>query len=1328
MKQTLYRIYLLLTACLFIHLSVCAASELTYDIVGTGIAPDSENRCVLRDRYGFLWVGSNPGLSCYDGNCVPVYGSNSAALRQMSNVSVSAFYENGDDIWIGGNTGLFVFDRSANTISNFPHKTKYGVRIAAVVEKIIDVGQGLTWICTQGQGFFIFNNSDSTLVQNSRHGSFYSDIALGADGRVYIAELNGQIQTYLPDGKFVGTSRLPDYETDKNQIHMVSSGRDIWIASDEYVYKLDIETGIIRRINIYGMSGTITSLLSRPNGTLLICTPMGLWSYNTIGNSLSKIDFPVLQPFTGRDYRVLSTMADTDGDIFIIHPTGPIDVMITHSPAFRFVPVANDAVEFVHAIIPSLDGKGLWVGSNHGLDYYDMASGAVISNKIAGVGHRDITSLTPDGHKLWIGTRNSGLLLYDSEKKTTTNFVYNENIPYSVISNEINDVYRTERGEIFVLTNWGMCRYDADAGNFPQLTEIGQQIHASAMQEDGRGGVWVATANNGMYYRSPDASRFEGVAATSNIGLVPVIAMCRDHNGRVWAATHKNGIFVYDDAAADFVPVEVPALNNTTVSFMTEDSRNRIWIGTNNSLVRIDNDGTSYSFNIGQRGTHTPVTTSVRHLANGILAMGCRGGFLLFDPSAMQSNKNRTRVYPCTLSLPYLRDDSDELSRYGLDVLLYTRKAVELPYDMNTFTIHLSAARPFVGSDVRYDYMLSGVDNAWNICTAMPEVTYNNLPPGEYEFLLRPHGFRNAEATKLSVSILPPWYLSRIAMLVYLVLILVAICGIYMLSRKLVRRNLHKRMQELRIQKERETFEAKTRYFVDLVHEIRTPLMLISLPLERIAEQAAAEGGAEEAPARNRNGKYIKSMQQNIDYLLGITNQLLDFRRAENDSEIRLNLTHCNFGNMLVHLCHRFDEPMKISGKTIELELPEQDVWATIDIDKTERLLMNMLGNAMKYARAEVKVTLKNVSDNTLSVAVADDGPGVPEEERKHIFNTYYQIGNDKVAATLGTGLGLAYAKLIANAHGGSITVGDNPLGCGAVFTITLPKGDEKTVVNHAEMTDFTYSPETVAPLNQDVTVLLVEDNEDLRDMVTDTLGRHYSVITAPNGEVALELLSGNKIDLIVSDVMMETIDGLELCRRVKGDINYSHIPFIILTAVTTRETHEEGLRCGADVYLEKPFPIKQLVLQIENLLKTRRQLHRKMSDDSTQSVLPQAKSGLNRLDAEFLEKMNAIIAESISNEEFSIDLLAQKLNMSRSSFYRKITSVTGMPPNDYLKNFRLNYAVQLLLDNCRVTEVAERVGFTSSSYFAKCFRDKFGVLPSEYVASLNSKTEPEVG
>lgn len=559
-----------------------------------------------------------------------------------------------------------------------------------------------------------------------------------------------------------------------------------------------------------------------------------------------------------------------------------------------------------------------------------------------------------------------------------------------------------------------------------------------------------------------------------------------------------------------------------------------------------------------------------------------------------------------------------------------------------------------------------------------------------------------------------------------ILLLLIAGCVVVLLSRRL-HRDYQRRMDTLCVEKEHETFEAKMRFFVNLVHEIRTPLTLISIPLEQMAE--SAENGTIRG---EENKRHIASMQRNVNYLLGIINQLLDFRKAQDGKEVRLATSCHDVKSRLTEICRRFEHPMDTIGKHISLIMPQQEVMAVFDVDKTDRVIMNLIGNAVKYSRSRVDVTLAEPKDGTVRILVADDGPGIAPHEREHIFDTYYQIGNDNLAASLGTGLGLTYAKLIACAHGGDITVDNNEYG-GATFTLTFPA---KYVSGDGHSVSAGAAAQAAAPLHyREISVLLVDDNRELLATVSDALRKSYTVYTAANAAEAIEMLElKDNIDVIISDFMMPGMSGAELCRKVKDDQRFGHIPFIILTAKTDTEAKVEGMACGADVYIEKPFAIRQLTLQIANIINTREQNMARVSSAGIGSAVagvPLAadddEPSLNRVDAEFLKTLDDYIRDNISEEEFSIDVMAKQMNMSRSSFYRKLKSVTSMTPVDYLKNYRLDYSAQLLLDGVRVTEVAAMSGFTSSSYFAKCFKAKFGMIPKEYVASKGGKMPPDL-
>jgi DNA-binding response OmpR family regulator len=463
-------------------------------------------------------------------------------------------------------------------------------------------------------------------------------------------------------------------------------------------------------------------------------------------------------------------------------------------------------------------------------------------------------------------------------------------------------------------------------------------------------------------------------------------------------------------------------------------------------------------------------------------------------------------------------------------------------------------------------------------------------------------------------------------------------------------------------------------------------------------------------------------MHKNLDYLLDVTNQLLDFQKVESGALI-LNKRECDIKDLLNDVFSQFAGYAKLKGLKLELSLCEQEVVSLIDREKVNKILVNLMGNAMKYARRKIELKLESTPSD-FEILVCDDGPGVPDSEKEKIFETFYQLHDDKIAATMGTGIGLSFAKLLAEAHHGTLKIADNT-GGGSMFILSLlieksKKKEEQLVKTTIATKKVPQTDEAVLQNRKKFTILLTEDNIELLNMTYDSLRQWYRVLKAHNGREALDVLNQEDVDVIVSDVMMPEIDGLELCNKVKSDINYSHIPVILLTAKTALESKVEGMESGADAYIEKPFSIRQVHLQIENLLRLRQAFHRLMTSlqDSNDSSSAIADYGLTQKDYKFTTKLQQLLSERLADESFSVDTLADQLNMSRSSFYRKIKALSGMSPNDYMKAVRMNKAAELIRQGERISEVAEQVGFTSSSYFAKCFKAQFGVLPKDYLSS----------
>ncbi len=1300
------------------------------EIINIDVVKDKTGVCALRDKYGFLWVGTRTGLCCFDGNGRSVNRNASGALYATEGADISALFEHGEDIWFGSTQGLSVYNRLLNTVEAFPYKTKYGVTVSSQVQKIVDAGGGKIWILTNGQGFFVFDTATQTLEQNSRWGTFYSDITVGTGGNVYLVNLDGYLQTFSTAGHFFNQVRLPDYINDKNSLCMAYVAGNVWVSSNAYLYRYDTKSHAIERTVRLNIRGEVSVMMPWAAKTIVLGTDEGVWRFNTTTDSAVRLDSTDAGAYNALpDIKVNNISRDADSSLIVVTQMGGVSEMLWRSSDFKRISVSNSngGRNTVNALCPATTGNGVWVGTEKGVDFYNIASDAIAANPLRLSEDVLVTSLTAVADSLWIGTRYEGLMLYNTSTGQLRRYTYDENTPYAVISNDINNVYRTRSGELFVLTGWGLCKYIPAADNFITLAELGSHTPFVAMQEDGKGQLWTATANDGLFIRYRANERFQ-VFHSETLGSSQVSQLFLDRNGTLWAVTQGGRVFYFDSEGNDFVQLGIYMSKDFPVKFLEESPDGDLWIGTLGGLVKVDALRTPFYYSYRTNAENLPITNAACHLANGTIMFGCDSSFWVFNAADMEADTHCVGAYVQSLSFPYLDDIDSELERLGLNVPLYTRNEIQLPYTNNTFTIRMSAARSGDTPAVRFDFKLEGVDKAW-IRGAGSEVTYTDLRPGTYRFMLRPNMGGDEEISELTIVVLPPWYRTMWAYLVYTLLAVALVCYVSMVTSRKIRRHYLERIEKERMKNEHETFEAKMRFFVNLVHEIRTPLTLISIPLEQMAE--SAEDGDFNV---DENREHIDSMQRNVNYLLGITNQLLDFRKAESNSEVQLARTRCDVKTSIADVCQRFAHPLEAAGKHLQLNLPDADVVAVVDVAKTDRVIMNIIGNAMKFSKSVVTVTVDALADN-FRVVVSDDGPGIPEEERDHIFDTYYQISNDKMSASLGTGLGLAYAKLIARAHGGDIKVDNNADG-GASFVLTLPLGADvvPAEVDTPELvTEESAAADTVATtaaadeatdaMAPEVTLLLVDDNADLLNTVASSLRKRYVVLTASNGIEALECLQQHHdIDIVISDFMMPAMDGAELCRHLKNDVATSHVPFIMLTAKTGNEARIEGMECGADAFIEKPFTIKQLSLQIANMLRTREQVYAHLRS-TDQPAIDQPVEGeqtplLNRIDSEFLNTLNNYIRENICDEDFSIDIMASKMNMSRSSFYRKIKGITGMTPVDYLKNFRLTYSARLLLEGVRVTEVAIMAGFTSSSYFAKCFKAKYGMIPKEYASS----------
>lgn len=600
-------------------------------------------------------------------------------------------------------------------------------------------------------------------------------------------------------------------------------------------------------------------------------------------------------------------------------------------------------------------------------------------------------------------------------------------------------------------------------------------------------------------------------------------------------------------------------------------------------------------------------------------------------------------------------------------------------------------------------YRLKGLNDRWMMTMEnQPNVQFSNVSPGHYRLEVRVvdiYGEPMSGVETLDIIVRPPFYLSFWALLLYMLLIALGACGLYrrMLRR---RREAEERMEE---QKKREVEEMKMTFFINVSHELRTPLTLILAPLASMIK--------EESSSRLR--LKLEMMQRNAVRLLDMVNQMLDLRRLMKNGA-QLNMQHGDVVAFIRNVCNQF---IGLADKRIDFTFSScaESLMADFDGDKLGKIVGNLLSNAFKFTPAggRVSVSVDVTGDGAVEIRVADTGVSISDEDKKHVFERFYQSPGNK--NTGGSGIGLNIAYEFARMHGGGITVADNP-GGGALFTVTLPAGHAKAV--GGRQTERTQSGENAGAATgvkagggaHKPEILVVDDNDDFLEFMVSELSTAYSVATAHDGEEALEHIAAHRPDLVLTDIMMPGMDGNELCRRIKHGEGTADLPVVILTARLTEENEIESRECGADDYIKKPFNMELLNMRIDRLLQPRHghtggKIEPKISEVEVTPV-----------DEQFVADATAFVEKNISNTDLSVEHMSHELGMSRVKLYRRTLSVTGMTPSEFIRLIRLRHAEQLLVKSqLSISEIAYNTGFSSQRYFSKCFKELYGCIPSEY-------------
>lgn len=1057
----------------------------------------------------------------------------------------------------------------------------------------------------------------------------------------------------------------------------------------------------------------------------MLGTNNGIFIYNIEDKSVSSFKYADNIP---KDVNlcVNNFINDNEGGTWILTERSGIIHISPRKKQFDNCFIAGDNI--VNSFCQGFDHNKVWIGTQKGLYLYDIQTKDLKEYLISDSNNKyDIRTLCASEGELWIGTASNGLKVIRLSDKKIKSYTHSYNTPNTVLSNNIQKIQKCRDGEIYIGTNWGLCIYNPSLDNFRPETSVGAMVSITDIYEDSRNNVWIGTATGGIYRRDKNTNRWTHYEYDAKKLLsLPgnsITSIFEDRNGNLYIGTNGSGLCLFDYKNEHFIKLtNNEELFSSVISSIQQDTDGSLWVSTASGLCRIDplhkSNYKYFTYRDGLKRSYYAERSSFCAY-DGTLFFGGTSGFNTFMPSHFKNNTFTPPVYITDIEFARTESNTEVYHKIKKHNSLYLTKEIKVPYDYNSFTIFFSALSYTDPEKNLFSYKMEGLDEEWSNNIKNTSVTYRNLTPGKYCFLLKGannDGVWNGKIAKLHILITPPWYMSIWAYCIYSILLVSII--VYTLTRreKYLKDKYSKSLIKYREEKEKELYKNKVNFFINLIHEIRTPLTLIKLPLDSLVNASLTD------EVRN---KYLSVMNKNVNYLLGITNELLDFQKMES-GEIKLSLAMNDIVQLTYEICQQFAGSAEIRGIELYEKTPANlHINVLIDRDKIDKILVNLLSNAMKYTSSQIIITI-NTDNNNVYICVEDDGPGIKEEEKEKIFQVFYQSSGHKLAP--GTGIGLAYARTLAESHHGTLTVKDSNLG-GAAFILSIPLykecaiEKESTSLTDIEIDNNENSTVDDKLLQKTHTVLLVEDNPELLDMESSSLNKWFNVLKANNGIQALKIIENHDVDIVVSDVMMPIMDGLELCSKIKENISYSHIPVVLLTAKTLPEAKVEGFISGADAYMEKPFTIMQLCMQIRNLLKLRNLFQQHISSHindkkSTNSEYPEG--AVTPKDIEFLKKMDEKIDISLSNEKFSIDSLAADMNMSRSNFYRKLKSLSGMSPNDYLKNYRLNRAAQMLMEGYRITEVFEQTGFCSSSYFAKCFKAKYGVLPKDFQNNTN--------
>ncbi|MBS2212648.1 response regulator [Carboxylicivirga mesophila] len=1328
--------------------------------------------CIYQDSIGLMYFGTNEGLFLYDGYSSELRWNtiDSELMLKANNIYSIAHFAH-SLVLLSTEAGIYLYNPVTHRFSLVELPFDDFGKIS-----FISSGDKLYVYSNKGLGCLSVNLTDNHyeatyLSLNSLMNDWnssglvrFSSYTQSQSGKVLLAQRDGQVFCFTPEEERI--ERLWVQQQSITCIFEDSNGV-VWLGSDnnrvtswqpDMPWSRSFQLQINQ--NSYEVAKYITAICEDEEGNIIIGTNNnGIALIPSAGKYEYKPDIEYYTVESGNsnsicDNNVSYLFCERSNAIFIGTKGNGINQLSLGKGCFtQYVVNNNDANSLDHFRVNAIyeDKEGfIWFGTRLGLNRYHKASGRYerFSNKVPRanetrpngveyIGETTCFCKDSDGN-LWIGTYGSGLYRYDYDKKQF--FHYEDEQGNDVPADRITDITLDSDNNLWLATHSaGIARilgvdsvrnrlniryYKCD--NTEPNVSSSQNVDIVFI--DSKDNLWFSHRDNGLFRlgkESKTMQNFRYIAGDStSLSNNTIISVCDDNNGDIWFGTAR-GLNKFDIETELFTSYTMESgLPHNSICGVLSDDRGKIWLYTQRGIYRFDPSTKMFvSFIENSRIFHEDYTIDASFKnSSGKLYLGTiNNGCFAFHPDSISDNLFVPSVSFTNFHMSECAAPDQDRAVFSCPDINVDTLNLELTYKQNNFSIEYTAFAYHESLNLQFSYHMQGVDRGWNKTNEKKMlIPYTNLSPGKYVFKVRVANQLNPgdyAEKRMNIVIKPPFYETPLAYSIYAILLLLIVFVLYRytLSRIKLKNDLHiERM--------------KLGFFTNVSHEFRTPLTLIVGPLKKL--MAADEGMSEQ----ERRAHY-SLINRNTEKMMKLVNQILDIRKIDNQKMV-LKTEQTDIIPFTKDIFDCFNLLAQEKQIAYSFDAPSVQINMACDQDKMEKILYNLISNAFKYTpvKGSISVNIESDAGKQLCIYVRDTGKGIPEDKMNCIFEWFYQVEQGKEANINGTGLGLSIVKSFVEMHHGKVTVHNNEVGC--TFVVNLPLQDcrvdesgikkeagafrNKLVMERsADLSAHHYPDHKGTELNNRSDaplILVVEDNDEVREFIINQLWQNYRIKSATNGTEGLEQAIDSVPDLIVSDIMMPHMDGFELCKQLKTDIRTSHIPVILLSARSSVEQQIQGIDIGADAYITKPFEPFYLEARIKNLIASRQKLRQVFKAD-TDSCSDMAGEMTNALDTDFLNKVTSIVSDHLDDPDFSVPDLTKQVGMSNTVFYLKLKALTGFSAIEFIRHIRMKKAKELLNYNSHtISEVSNIVGFNDPKYFSTCFKRMYGVSPSQYV------------